>query len=58
MYQNESDCAIAMKSSGISREEIFLTSKVSPAGVEGGYDVASKLVDESLEKTGLEFLDL
>lgn len=55
-YFNEEEVGSAMKKSGISREEIFLTSKV---WVEHyGYEETKKSVEESLRKLQTDYLDL
>lgn len=55
-YFNEEEVGSAMKKSGVSREEIFLTSKV---WVEHyGYEETKKSVEESLRKLQTDYLDL
>ena len=54
-YFNEEEVGSAMKKSGVSREEIFLTSKV---WVEHyGYEETKKSVEESLRKLQTDYLD-
>ena len=55
-YFNESDVGRAVKDSGIAREEIFVTSKIWLQ--DHGYDAAKKAVDVSLQKLGLDYMDL
>lgn len=55
-YDNEEGVGKAIKDSGISREEIFVTSKVW--NDKQGYDSTLKAFDESLDKLGLDYLDL
>lgn len=55
-YFNESDVGKAVKDSGISRAEIFVTSKLWLQ--DHGYDAAKKAVDVSLKKLGLDYMDL
>lgn len=55
-YFNEQEVGEAIKESGISREEIFITSKVWIDNY--GYDNCRKSVLASLDKMGLEYLDL
>lgn len=50
MYQNEEPSVKGMLKSGVSREELFFTSKVPPREVN--YSGAKKAVDTSLKKTG------
>ncbi len=55
-YFNEEEVGSAIKKSGISREDIFLTTKV---WVEHyGYEAAKKSVEESMEKLKTDYLDL
>jgi diketogulonate reductase-like aldo/keto reductase len=56
MYGNEEDVGIAMKKSGIPREEIFITTKLWNS--EHGYQKALNACEESLEKLGLPYVDL
>lgn len=55
-YQNEREMGEAIKNSGVPREEIFITTKL--AAEIKSYDSAVKSIDESLEKLGLEYIDL
>ncbi len=55
-YFNETDVGKAIKSSGISREEIFVTSKLWLQ--DYGYEAAKKGIDDSLKKLGLDYMDL
>lgn len=55
-YFNESDVGKAMKDSGIPREEIFITSKLWLQ--DYGYEAARKGLETSLEKLGLDYVDL
>lgn len=55
-YFNESDVGKAVKDSGIPREEIFITSKLWLQ--DYGYEAARKGLETSLEKLGLEYVDL
>ena len=55
-YFNESDVGKAIKDSGISREEIFITSKLWLQ--DHDYDAAKKAVDTSLKNLGLNYMDL
>ena len=54
-YFNEEEVGAAIRKSGISREDIFLTSKV---WVEHyGYEETRKSVEESLRKLQTDYLD-
>lgn len=55
-YGNEPGVAEAIRASGVSRDEIFLTTKL--AAEIKSYDQAVKAIDESLETMGLDRLDL
>nr|WP_303183278.1 aldo/keto reductase [Lachnoclostridium phocaeense] len=55
-YFNESDVGKAVKDSGIPREEIFITSKLWLQ--DYGYEAARKGLETSLEKLGLNYVDL
>lgn len=55
-YGNERGVGEAIRTSGIDRSDIFLTTKV--AAEHKTYEAAAKSIDESLEKLGLETIDL
>jgi diketogulonate reductase-like aldo/keto reductase len=55
-YGNEEEVGEAVRRSGIPREEIFVTSKIP--GRHHGYDDALRSTEESLQRLGLEYLDL
>lgn len=55
-YQNEEAVGRAIKKSGIAREELFITTKLWVQ--DASYDGAKKAIELSLEKLGLEYLDL
>lgn len=55
-YGNEEGVGAGVKSCGIPREEIFVTSKV--AAEHKTYEAAAKSIDESLMKMGLSYLDM
>ncbi len=56
IYENEEGVGKAIKESGVSREELFVTSKVWNA--DQGYDTTLQAFETSLNKLGLEYLDL
>ena len=56
VYDNETEIGLALKKSGIARESLFITSKI-PAEVKN-YEKAKAVIDESLERLGLDYLDL
>lgn len=55
-YGNERGVGEGIRSCGVSREEIFAVSKV--AAEHKTYDSAAKSIDETLLKTGLDYLDM
>lgn len=55
-YGNESGVGSGIRNCGVSRDEMFVTSKV--AAENKTYDSALSSIDESLKKTGLDYLDL
>lgn len=60
IYQNEAGVGkgikAALKETGLTREDLFITSKVWNA--DQGYDSTLKAYQESLDKLGLDYLDL
>lgn len=55
-YFNEADVGRAVRDSGIPREEIFVTSKLWLQ--DYGYEAAKKGLETSLEKLGMDYVDL
>lgn len=56
-YYNEEGVGLALEKSGISRNEIFLTTKVW-INRDGGEDWAARSIDESLRKLRTDYIDL
>lgn len=56
LYRNEAAIGEALQTSGMARQDIFLTSKMWNS--EHGYDTALKAFDESLKKLKTDYLDL
>lgn len=56
VYKNEESVGEAIKESGIPREEIFVTTKLW--NTEHTYEKAKVALDVSLEKLGLDYVDL
>jgi diketogulonate reductase-like aldo/keto reductase len=56
IYGNEEGVGQAIKESGVDRSELFITSKVWNA--DQGYETTLKAFDTSLQKLGLDYLDL
>lgn len=55
-YMNEEGVGRAIRSSGIAREELFITTKVWNS--EQGYESTLMAFEDSMEKLGLDYLDL
>ncbi len=55
-YGNERGVGEGVRSCGVAREDIFVTSKV--AAENKSYDSAARSIDETLEKTGLDYIDM
>lgn len=56
IYQNEEGVGQAIKEAGVKREDIFITTKVWNA--DQGYESTLAAFDKSLERLGLEYIDL
>lgn len=56
IYKNEEGVGKAIKESGVPREEIFVTTKLW--NLDQGYESALKAIDLSLQKLGLDYVDL
>lgn len=55
-YGNEAGVGRGVKSCGVDRDKLFVTSKV--AAEHKSYETAAKSIDETLERTGLDYLDM
>ena len=55
-YMNEAGVGKGVKTCGVPREEIFVTSKI--AAEAKSYETAKKAIDDILAKTGFDYLDL
>ena len=55
-YGNEEAVGKAIKSSGVSREELFITTKLWLA--DAGYEKTKSAFERSLKRLGLDYLDL
>jgi len=55
-YENESGVGQAVRESGVSREDIFVTTKVW--NDDQGYDMTLRAFDRSLEKLRMDYVDL
>lgn len=56
IYQNEEGVGQAIQEAGVPRDELFVTTKVWNA--DQGYESTLKAFETSMEKLGLEYLDL
>ena len=56
VYRNESDVGDAIRTSGIPRDQIFVTTKLW--NDDHGYDTALRALDASLKRLGLDYIDL
>ncbi|GJM75019.1 hypothetical protein HMSSN036_72350 [Paenibacillus macerans] len=56
IYRNEVGVGKAIKQSSVPRENLFITTKVWNA--DQGYDNTLRAFDESLERLGLDYIDL
>jgi 2,5-diketo-D-gluconate reductase A len=55
-YNNEAGVGAAVRASGLPREELFVTTKLRNG--EHGYESALRAYDETLERLGLDYVDL
>lgn len=55
-YGNERGVGVGIKECGLQRDELFITSKV--AAEAKTYDAAAKSIEETLDKMGLDYIDL
>lgn len=55
-YENEAGVGEGVRLSGVAREELFITSKV--AGEAKSYEAVSASINESLNKLGMDYIDL
>eukprot|EP00796_Vickermania_ingenoplastis_P001650 gene1650-1018_t len=56
MYKNEESVGAGIRASGVPRDEVFVTTKLWNSCQ--GYDSALKAFDTSLQKLGLDYIDL
>ncbi|WP_210364758.1 aldo/keto reductase [Bacillus sp. REN3] len=56
VYKNEEGVGLAIKESDVPRQELFITTKVWNS--DQGYESALKAFETSMEKLGLDYLDL
>lgn len=58
IYGNEKAVGTAIRSSGMPRDSLFITTKLWNARQAEGYEASLKACDVSLQKLGLDFVDL
>jgi len=56
IYGNEADVGAAVRSSGVARQQVFVTTKLW--NDDQGYDQTLRAFDESLQRLGLDYVDL
>jgi methylglyoxal/glyoxal reductase len=56
MYDNETEVGNAVRSSGLGREEVFVTTKVN--NHDHGYEQALRAFDKSLQRLNIDYIDL
>ncbi len=56
IYGNEQDVGLAIRESGVRREDIFVTTKLWNS--DHGYDSTLRAFEESLRRLGLKYVDL
>lgn len=56
MYENEAEVGAAIQASGVTREELFLTTKIWRNRL--AHDEALRSVDESIDRLGVDYVDL
>ncbi|MDO4814704.1 MAG: aldo/keto reductase [Gemella sp.] len=56
IYGNEESVGAGIKESGVAREELFITTKLW--NDSHSYEAAKEAIDKSLERLGLDYLDL
>jgi diketogulonate reductase-like aldo/keto reductase len=56
IYGNEADVGAALRDSGVAREDVFVTTKLWNA--DQGYDRARNAFDGSLQRLGVDYVDL
>jgi methylglyoxal/glyoxal reductase len=56
IYGNEGDVGVAVREGGVPRDQVFVTTKLW--NNEQGYDSALRAFDASVERLGLDYIDL
>ncbi|KAL4766997.1 NADP-dependent oxidoreductase domain-containing protein [Aspergillus nidulans var. acristatus] len=55
-YKNEKEVTAAIAKAGLSRSQVFLTTKIPPRA--NGYDAAKKSIEDSLKQANTDYFDL
>ncbi|CBF83986.1 aldo/keto reductase [Aspergillus nidulans FGSC A4] len=55
-YKNEKEVTAAIAKAGLSRSQVFLTTKIPPRA--NGYEAAKKSIEDSLKQANTEYFDL
>jgi diketogulonate reductase-like aldo/keto reductase len=58
VYGNEAGVGRAVRDSGIPRDQVFVTSKVSNDAQRAGYDAVLRACDQTLECLAMDYVDL
>ena len=58
MYENESEVGLGIADSGVPRNDIFVTTKVSTGIMRNGSEAVRQSIDESLAKLKTNYIDL
>ena len=57
-YGNEKEVGEGIKESGVARDSIFVTSKISPDAMRGGAEAVRESIEKSLADLGTGYIDL
>ncbi len=57
-YGNEKEVGEGIKESGVERDSIFVTSKISPDAMRGGANAVRESIEKSLADLGTGYIDL
>ncbi|KAI0189450.1 2,5-diketo-D-gluconic acid reductase A [Astrocystis sublimbata] len=57
-YRNEAGVGEAIRASGLSRSDVFFTSKIPTSAIKGGYETTKEQIKKSLETAGVDYFDL
>ena len=57
-YENEAEVGQGISDSGVPRQDIFVTTKITPSIMRGGKQSVRNSIDESLAKLKMDYIDL